>query len=245
MIFLLLCFSAFYPLLAQELREQRAAGLCHHIVQGGSCPFAEKCRFNHDVAGYLASKGPDLPGACPFSASPMCPYGGAPSNDLLAFALPACMTPCIVAQTGRASLTVLKSTRMHAQVSNAATHPGTAQLSSSRCCKQQPQPWLLRRPAASAEAGDTAGASSAEGSPAAAAGSQPACAPASRGADAQEPAALRGSSLVVVENGTVTEDPAPGTGGLLFFFFLSNQLHNVSNQLHKLHRVHDASSKQS
>ena len=62
--------------LAQELREQRAAGLCNHIVQGGSCPFADKCRFNHDVAQYLASKGPDLPGACPFSASPVCPFGG-------------------------------------------------------------------------------------------------------------------------------------------------------------------------
>ena len=32
-------------------------------------------RFNHDVAAYLQSKPAELPGRCPFSAAPACPYG--------------------------------------------------------------------------------------------------------------------------------------------------------------------------
>ena len=32
-------------------------------------------RFNHDVAAYLQTKPPDLPGACPFDSTGACPYG--------------------------------------------------------------------------------------------------------------------------------------------------------------------------
>ena len=90
----------------------------------------------------------------------------------------------------------------------------------SRHSAAQQQPVLQAAAAAAAascnvEADGSAGTNNAEGSAAAVAGTQTACALASCGADAQEPAALRGSSLLVVENGTIIEDPAPGTGANL------------------------------
>ncbi|KAJ7724789.1 hypothetical protein B0H16DRAFT_1333288, partial [Mycena metata] len=34
--------------------------LCYRVASGGICDFRDKCRNNHDLAGYLASKPPDL-----------------------------------------------------------------------------------------------------------------------------------------------------------------------------------------
>ena len=58
----------------QEAREQREASVCSRFVRG-ICPFGDNCKFSHDVEAYLASKPADLPGQCPYTASPECPYG--------------------------------------------------------------------------------------------------------------------------------------------------------------------------
>ena len=51
-------------------------GYCTRMVRTGDCPFADKCRFSHDVDGYLQTRLPDLPGLCRFyHASGSCPYG--------------------------------------------------------------------------------------------------------------------------------------------------------------------------
>jgi hypothetical protein len=60
--------------ISQELRDQRAADLCFNFALG-KCIYGDRCKFNHDVAAYAASKLPDLPGHCPFFALPTCPYG--------------------------------------------------------------------------------------------------------------------------------------------------------------------------
>ncbi|CAL8464684.1 g4219 [Coccomyxa elongata] len=56
------------------LKDQRAGDLCFNHARG-ICPYGEKCKFNHDIEAYAASKQPDLPGRCPSSAMPECPYG--------------------------------------------------------------------------------------------------------------------------------------------------------------------------
>ena len=58
----------------QEAREKREASVCSRFVRG-ICPFGDNCKFSHDVDAYLASKPADLPGQCPYTASPECPYG--------------------------------------------------------------------------------------------------------------------------------------------------------------------------
>lgn len=58
----------------QEAREKREASVCSRFVRG-ICPFGDNCKFSHDVEAYLASKPADLPGQCPYTASPECPYG--------------------------------------------------------------------------------------------------------------------------------------------------------------------------
>jgi len=39
------------------------------------CTYGQNCKFSHDLRGFIDSKGPDLPGPCPFSALDRCPYG--------------------------------------------------------------------------------------------------------------------------------------------------------------------------
>jgi tRNA-dihydrouridine synthase 3 len=42
----------------------------------GRCLFeADKCRWSHDTAAYVAAKPADLPGVCPFLCTGACPYG--------------------------------------------------------------------------------------------------------------------------------------------------------------------------
>ncbi|BDA49432.1 probable tRNA-dihydrouridine(47) synthase [NAD(P)(+)]-like [Coccomyxa sp. Obi] len=56
------------------LKDQRAGDLCFNHARG-ICPYGDKCKFNHDIEAYASSKQPDLPGQCPSSAMPECPYG--------------------------------------------------------------------------------------------------------------------------------------------------------------------------
>ena len=86
---------------------------------------------------------------------------------------------------------------------------------------------IVEHPAPTCAEADVLAGTAAEGH-AAAAASDAACTPASRGAGAQEPAALQGSSLMVVENGTIIEDPAPGAAGAL-------PCHSQAPMIHKLH----------
>ena len=58
----------------QEAREKRGTSICHRFIKG-TCLYGDKCKFSHDVAAYLSAKPADLPGPCPFTASPECPYG--------------------------------------------------------------------------------------------------------------------------------------------------------------------------
>jgi tRNA-dihydrouridine synthase 3 len=64
----------------REFARARAAGratqLCHAFV-AGRCMFeADKCRWSHDTAAYIAAKPADLPGVCPFRCTgAACPYG--------------------------------------------------------------------------------------------------------------------------------------------------------------------------
>jgi len=56
----------------QLKRERREAQrdksqLCSFLRQG-NCTYGAACKFNHDLAGYLAQKEADLPGPCPFEA---------------------------------------------------------------------------------------------------------------------------------------------------------------------------------
>ena len=62
------------PLALQELQQQRAHDLCVNFACG-KCHFGDRCKFNHDLELYLQHKPADLPGACPFSCLPECPYG--------------------------------------------------------------------------------------------------------------------------------------------------------------------------
>lgn len=57
--------------------------LCPHLYSSNlsdshSCPFGERCRYMHDVAGFMASKPPDVDKTCYlFSMYGKCPYGRA------------------------------------------------------------------------------------------------------------------------------------------------------------------------
>lgn len=56
--------------------ENARKNLCHLIGKGLDCPHGNSCKYTHDVAAYLKTKGEDLPGACPFYLSlKSCPYG--------------------------------------------------------------------------------------------------------------------------------------------------------------------------
>ncbi|KAG0182568.1 tRNA-dihydrouridine(47) synthase [NAD(P)(+)]-like protein [Apophysomyces sp. BC1021] len=45
-------------------RIQDDIQICQHTSRGEECPFAEKCRFSHDLEGYLATKPADLGTKC-------------------------------------------------------------------------------------------------------------------------------------------------------------------------------------
>ena len=64
------------PHLQERAESRKGSGLCHSLVRGVPCQFGEQCRFNHDVEAFLRSKGPELPGRCPFLAAGTCAYGG-------------------------------------------------------------------------------------------------------------------------------------------------------------------------
>ncbi len=54
--------------------------LCKKISRGLVCPYEGKCKFSHDISGYLekAKELPDVPIGCPFSTSippRRCPFG--------------------------------------------------------------------------------------------------------------------------------------------------------------------------
>lgn len=74
----------------QEAREKRATAICNRFIKG-TCPFGDKCKFSHDVAAYVNNKPADMPGQCPFTAYPECPFGKLLNvfNTLLALYTPA------------------------------------------------------------------------------------------------------------------------------------------------------------
>ncbi|XP_010555252.1 PREDICTED: tRNA-dihydrouridine(47) synthase [NAD(P)(+)]-like [Tarenaya hassleriana] len=63
----------------RERREKAALNLCPEIARTGdvnSCPYNEKCRFNHDLEAFKAQKPEDIEGQCPFVTSGVrCAYG--------------------------------------------------------------------------------------------------------------------------------------------------------------------------
>ncbi len=62
--------------LQERAESRKGSGLCHSLVRGVPCHFGERCRFNHDVEAFLQTKGPELPGCCPFLSVGTCAYGG-------------------------------------------------------------------------------------------------------------------------------------------------------------------------
>ena len=57
-------------------KEQSQVRLCRATSLGEDCKWIERCKFSHDLAAYLAAKGPDYSGPCPiFSRYGSCPYG--------------------------------------------------------------------------------------------------------------------------------------------------------------------------
>ncbi|TPX77392.1 hypothetical protein CcCBS67573_g01370 [Chytriomyces confervae] len=49
---------------------------CSQVAMNGVCNFGPTCKFSHDTAAYLASKGDDLPGVCPlFREFGRCRFG--------------------------------------------------------------------------------------------------------------------------------------------------------------------------
>jgi tRNA-dihydrouridine synthase 3 len=48
-------------------KTREAVGICFIVATKGleACTHGERCKFNHDVAAYLAAKLPDLEGKCP------------------------------------------------------------------------------------------------------------------------------------------------------------------------------------
>eukprot|EP00884_Botryococcus_braunii_P009247 jgi/Botrbrau1/18323/Bobra.0179s0051.1 len=58
----------------KERKEKAATDLCFSYAVG-SCHYGERCKFSHDVAAYVAARPPDLPGSCPNSCLPSCPFG--------------------------------------------------------------------------------------------------------------------------------------------------------------------------
>ncbi|GMH37969.1 hypothetical protein BSKO_05853 [Bryopsis sp. KO-2023] len=69
----------------RERRERKKEFLKHTAATGdgcskflleGHCPFGDRCKFGHDLEGYLKKKMKDLPGCCPFSkAAEKCRFG--------------------------------------------------------------------------------------------------------------------------------------------------------------------------
>ena len=62
-----------------KFSDQRVAQgerLCKAILCDSECGYGEKCKFSHDIAGFISKKPPDLPGQCyNFMQSGKCPYG--------------------------------------------------------------------------------------------------------------------------------------------------------------------------
>lgn len=56
---------------ARKLVQSRgdAIRLCSQALSEGGCSYGDKCRFEHDIAKYIASKPEDLPGECPVYAA--------------------------------------------------------------------------------------------------------------------------------------------------------------------------------
>ncbi|KAI0520252.1 hypothetical protein KFK09_007723 [Dendrobium nobile] len=64
----------------ERKQEQKSAlHICSEVAKSGKadgCRFGENCRFNHDIAAFLAQKPADLEGVCPFvTFEELCPYG--------------------------------------------------------------------------------------------------------------------------------------------------------------------------
>ncbi|XP_011088544.1 tRNA-dihydrouridine(47) synthase [NAD(P)(+)]-like isoform X2 [Sesamum indicum] len=67
--------------LKRERRQEQKSALhiCPEVAKSGkvsSCPYGDRCRFNHDVEAFKAQKPDDLDGMCPFlTTKGPCPYG--------------------------------------------------------------------------------------------------------------------------------------------------------------------------
>lgn len=66
----------------ERLQARKSAeNICAAVARtadANACPYGEECRFNHDLAAFLAQKPPDLPGECPFLIMKnFCPFGEA------------------------------------------------------------------------------------------------------------------------------------------------------------------------
>ena len=60
----------------REQRPEAKDRLCPQLVAEEPCSFGDKCKFNHDIAGYVGSKPPDLGEKCHlFETYGKCPYG--------------------------------------------------------------------------------------------------------------------------------------------------------------------------
>jgi len=51
----------------------RTKSICFDFLKG-DCT-RDNCKFSHDKEAYLANKPKALPGRCPYSNQPRCPYG--------------------------------------------------------------------------------------------------------------------------------------------------------------------------
>jgi tRNA-dihydrouridine synthase 3 len=60
----------------RDEREAIGDKLCQSFAQGGVCDYGDKCRFNHDISKYLATKAPDIGSRCHvYDTYGTCPTG--------------------------------------------------------------------------------------------------------------------------------------------------------------------------